>query len=276
MNDPLPRDELASAYVDGDATADERAIVEADAALLARVRELRAVRQMLAVPVPTRSPADVDAAIAAALAADADVDDGPPAPAPTPLRPHPAGRRGRLALAVLGAAAAVVVVVVAVAALRPSDGSGPSASKVASVGGQPETAASTDGASDVSLAPSNAGASAPTAASGGATTTAGAPATSAAAATTAAAQGAPLSPPLNLGAIDDADSLRAALAAIPPTLRSAATSAEFDSSCTLPDAGIVAVAVWQGTPAFVFLDQANVATAVSQSTCAPLATVPLS
>ncbi|MEY2449352.1 MAG: hypothetical protein QOH79_2828 [Acidimicrobiaceae bacterium] len=62
------RDELASAYLDDDATAEERARVEADPALLARVEEFRAVRDELAAPVipPT---AQRDAAIAAALLA---------------------------------------------------------------------------------------------------------------------------------------------------------------------------------------------------------------
>jgi hypothetical protein len=56
----------------------------------------------------------------------------------------------------------------------------------------------------------------------------------------------------------------------------AATAAAPDSACTRPGAAIAATAVWQGTPAFVFLDQANVAIVVSQSTCATLAIVPLS
>jgi len=71
MSAPTPRDELASAYLDGEATSDERALVEADAPLLARVEELRAVRRTLATPVAARPDAAVDAAIAAALTVDA-------------------------------------------------------------------------------------------------------------------------------------------------------------------------------------------------------------
>jgi hypothetical protein len=63
-------DELASAYVDGVATADERAAVEADGRLGARVEELRAVRRRWP-PVAARSAAAVDA-IAAAMAGATD------------------------------------------------------------------------------------------------------------------------------------------------------------------------------------------------------------
>jgi hypothetical protein len=264
MNAPPPSDELASAYLDGEVSADERAIVEADAALLARVRELRAVRQALAAPLPTRPAADVDAAIAAALAAASDADAG--APAPVPLAPRRAsGRRGRIGLAVLGAAAAVVVAVVAVAALRPSDDSGTSASRVATAGSETQTAETGADAGGASIAP----ASAP----GAASTTiaaAGAPATTAAAAASAGTG------PLSLGAVDDADSLRAALTAVPPSVLSAATASAPESPCAVPDAHLAAIVVWHGTLSFVYLNEANVATVVSQSTCATLATVPLS
>jgi hypothetical protein len=49
-----------------------------------------------------------------------------------------------------------------------------------------------------------------------------------------------------------------------------------DSGCSVPDAHLAASLVWQGTAAYVFLDQGNVAHIVNQSTCAALATVPLS
>src|SRR5262245_30967997 len=104
MSTPLPRDELASAYLDGEATPDERAAVERDATLLARVEELRAVRRVLAAPVPPRPAADVDAAVAAALAATPSAVPGAPEPsAPTPLAPR-SRRHGRIGLAALGAA----------------------------------------------------------------------------------------------------------------------------------------------------------------------------
>jgi hypothetical protein len=72
--DEHERDELASAYLDGDATAEEVARVEADSGLMARVAELRAVTRSVAEPV-TPPPAKVrDAAIARAVAAATTVD----------------------------------------------------------------------------------------------------------------------------------------------------------------------------------------------------------
>ena len=53
MNDltPQERDELASAYLDGEATAAEQAMVEADSDLLARVEQLRHAAEEVASPV---------------------------------------------------------------------------------------------------------------------------------------------------------------------------------------------------------------------------------
>ena len=48
---PQERDELASAYLDGEATAEERAMVEADPALLARAEQLRHAAAEVASPV---------------------------------------------------------------------------------------------------------------------------------------------------------------------------------------------------------------------------------
>ncbi len=61
------RDELASAYLDGEVTADERARVESDETLRARVDELRAIRDALAAPLPVASDAERESAIAAAV-----------------------------------------------------------------------------------------------------------------------------------------------------------------------------------------------------------------
>jgi hypothetical protein len=68
MSDPTP-DELASAYVDGEVTAEERARVEADPGLLARAAELRAARDFVRdAPVEAPTASRRDAAIAAAAA----------------------------------------------------------------------------------------------------------------------------------------------------------------------------------------------------------------
>jgi hypothetical protein len=64
-----PDDELVSAVLDGEATADERARLEADPALSARLAEFRAISDRVAVPPPTPGDADRDRAIAAAKAA---------------------------------------------------------------------------------------------------------------------------------------------------------------------------------------------------------------
>ena len=75
MSDESRRsDELVSAYVDGEATPAEVAEVEGDDVLLARVEQLRAVRDAVAAPVPPMSAERRDQAISAALAvADAEV-----------------------------------------------------------------------------------------------------------------------------------------------------------------------------------------------------------
>ena len=68
MTDFSPeQDELASAYIDGEVSADERAMVDADPALLARVAELRSVRETLAEPTASPTEAERDAVISAAL-----------------------------------------------------------------------------------------------------------------------------------------------------------------------------------------------------------------
>ena len=64
-----PDDELVSAVLDGEATPEERARVEADPVLSARLEEFAAVRDRIAEPVPTWSGADRERAIAAAKAA---------------------------------------------------------------------------------------------------------------------------------------------------------------------------------------------------------------
>jgi hypothetical protein len=68
MTDHSPdRNELASAYLDGEATTEERALVEGDEGLLVRVAELQAVRDALAAPIPPPTTAQREAAIAAAV-----------------------------------------------------------------------------------------------------------------------------------------------------------------------------------------------------------------
>lgn len=77
MNDDFEIDELASAYLDDAVTVEERARVDADPALRARVDDLRRVRDALAAPVvePPAAPTR-DSAIASAIAISRVVDLG--------------------------------------------------------------------------------------------------------------------------------------------------------------------------------------------------------
>src|SRR5450755_2532022 len=66
--EPDPDDELVSAYLDGEATPDERTTVEGRQELLARVEQLRGVAVEVS-RVEGADPAQREAAIAAALGA---------------------------------------------------------------------------------------------------------------------------------------------------------------------------------------------------------------
>ena len=64
---PQELDELASAYLDGEATAEETALVESDPRLQARVEELRTASDLVAAPVDAPSDEVRDQMIAQAL-----------------------------------------------------------------------------------------------------------------------------------------------------------------------------------------------------------------
>ena len=113
MTDHHERDdvELASAYLDGEATSDERARVEGDAELLALVDRMRRVRNAVSEIAPAPAPGR-ERAIAAALRefdrSAAETDQPTP-----PANVVPLDRRRRLsALQGLTAAAAAALVVV--------------------------------------------------------------------------------------------------------------------------------------------------------------------
>ena len=68
MSDPTPSDdELISSYIDGEATLDEVARIQADPELLARVQEFEAAAELLSSPVPPLPQSDVDRLIDSAL-----------------------------------------------------------------------------------------------------------------------------------------------------------------------------------------------------------------
>jgi hypothetical protein len=112
----LPDDtELASAYLDGEVTAAERARVEGDPALLAEVERLRRVRAAVA-DVPPATATARESAIAAALAAFDEAHAGLAAAAAAPTAPPnvvPLARRRHVRrLQVMTAAAAAAVMVI--------------------------------------------------------------------------------------------------------------------------------------------------------------------
>lgn len=103
-HDPSDRDELVAAYVDGEATDEQRSTVEADAELLARAAEMRRIAALVAVPVAQPPAAFKDDQIAAAVATSATATNV------TSLTAH----RDRRRLAKLASVAAVVLIVLAV------------------------------------------------------------------------------------------------------------------------------------------------------------------
>lgn len=176
-------DELASAYLDDDATAEERARVEGDPALMDRVEALRHVRDAVArAPVPPPSAATRDSAIRAAIGQSEVVD----------LR----ARQPRRRLQIASIAAAIVLAVGAAGFLLRSlaDNGSPNVS----------TAVGTSNASSAAAGPSSAraaaGAVAPSFAASGA---AGALGTFTDRPTLAAAAKAALSTPRNTSAQAD-------------------------------------------------------------------------
>lgn len=122
MHDP---DTLASAYLDGELTDEERRTAEADPAVMAEVEQLRALRAGLADVEPPTDDAR-DAAIGAAMAAFHERFGAAPAPAP-----HAAPERDAVVVPMwqrfasprwLGTAAAAVVVVVGVGVIATQTG----------------------------------------------------------------------------------------------------------------------------------------------------------
>jgi hypothetical protein len=142
------RDELASAYLDDEASAAERARVDADPGLLARVEELRSVHNALADPVVPPSTAERATAVEAALSV-ANVTD--------------MARTQQRRLRIVSIAAAIVLVLGAAGALirAANDGSDHRFTAVAG---------SVGSASDSRTAEQAAGAAAGTGAAGGFTT----------------------------------------------------------------------------------------------------------
>ncbi len=119
-SDGPDRDELASAYLDGEAALDELTLVEADVDLLGRVEVLTSVRDRLAIDSPPA--ATVDAQVAAALAAfDAQPVAGTPSSPVTDLASRRRPWTQRMPMGAVAAAAVVIALVVGVATLAGRD-----------------------------------------------------------------------------------------------------------------------------------------------------------
>ena len=258
MNDPLRLppsdsvDEIASAIVDGQATAAEEALLATDPALAPRVAELQLTRDRIRA-LATESPIDSarrDAMIQRALSQTA------------PVVPLSSARRWRRPQpAVLGAAAAAILLVVGFGVLSRRSGD---SEKFAAVGNTIGT--SNDAASEAASGPGaaldsaggRASAQAPTGASGSGTGSA-APAASlaAGAASTSPAATTALA---DLGSFSDEETLRTALRqnpgllALPTSPSSAAKSFNADSSRCQIDAGNRAVATLRGRPVLIVVD----------------------
>ena len=100
------RDQLLSDILDGVASNDDLALLEADADLAHGLEAMRAARMMLQIPATPPRIQIRDAMIAAALD---QLDTAPAAPPPADMAAHRAGRQRRLNL--VGAAAAAVLVI---------------------------------------------------------------------------------------------------------------------------------------------------------------------
>jgi hypothetical protein len=127
-------DELVSAVLDGEATAQERALVEGSAEGRRRLAELRAVAEVVAAPPAPLDPGTIDAMVGRAL------DAAQPAPAPVDevaarrARRSAASARWRQGLAVAAAAVAAVVLVGGLAVLAGRSGTSSSSDSAASSG----------------------------------------------------------------------------------------------------------------------------------------------
>jgi hypothetical protein len=255
MSDPSDRrDELASAYLDGEATPAERAQVEADPRLMARVGELGAVRSALAALTEPPDAATRERALAAATAAAG----APPAATVTRINRD----RPRRRVVAVGAAAAAVIaaIVVAVVATRSSDHSTTSSATVA-----PAARDLTPAAASTGPAPTLASGATTTAPAGGGTTASGA--------STASDSGRAPAPPY-LGVADNDSELRALVAQERTAAVTSAAVPVAPGACTVPSASLLGSVTWEGTPAYVFVANGE-ATVVRASDCRPLATVPL-
>jgi hypothetical protein len=204
-------DELISAYLDGEVTPEERARVEEDPQLLARVDELRSVVDLWAQDLPCPTDAERDAVLAVALAGvtAAAADDGR---TPTSLTTVRAGRtRWARPAALVASAVAVVVLAGGAVSMIAGGGDGGGDDLAATASARAEVDASARAEIDAT----GAGDDAPSAAG---TASVAAAQEEARSASDAGGESAPASGAANavwLGSFDSVDAVRAAARAVP-------------------------------------------------------------
>jgi hypothetical protein len=127
MTDPEPPidDDVVSAVLDGEATPDERALVEGSAAGRRRLAELRAVATQLGEPVDPLPLASIDRLVGRAL-------DAGPQPVHREVAPLHRARPARRWGAAVAAAAAAVLVAGGIVAVARGVGSGSSSDSASS------------------------------------------------------------------------------------------------------------------------------------------------
>jgi hypothetical protein len=272
-DDQLPdRAEQASAYLDGELEAEDRAIVEGDAEAMAMVDSFARIRAELRSTEPL-DDAVRSAALTAALAEfDARQEIAVPAAAAAVVTPL-ASRRQRGYRVLMGVAAAVVIAVVGIAALNSKDNDRNSTALVAS--DQTAEAPQPKLAADTAAADAHAAAGA-------------APAGTAAPGSQSLESAATSLPELDskeeLKAF--ADSFRIGAAAPAPAATTAAATAtaaatpalgdsSFQSPCVTPEQTELGQVVYRGAPAVVVrVNASGTIEAIAVADCAVLDSVP--
>ncbi len=247
----------ASAYLDGDVDATERARAEADPEVMLEVDRLRAVRSALR-DVEAPDPGRREQALAAALAAFG--DEAAPAAVPPPPPAVPLARRQPRSWwgGVLAAAAALVVVVGGVVVLRGAGGGGGDDDSASIATARDELTLSEESAS------SDAGAAAPAAPRDGADNESQeAPAATESAEDTATG-GPSAAGSLAAGSVPELSGPDELVAFATSAARSSAPVVDT-SSCPQPGT-FVGPATYAGTPVEVYVDDTTV-TAVDATSC---------
>jgi len=273
-DDQLPdRAEQASAYLDGELDADQRAVVENDADAVAMVDSFARIRAELSKAEPV-DDAVRSAALAAALAEfDVRHETADPAPAAAVVTSLQS-RRHRTYRVLMGVAAAIVIAVVGVAALNSSKGNDANSTALVA----PDQSAEQP-QPKLAAAPATAGANDAAGAAPAGTAAPGAQSIESAAASL---------PELNskeeLKAF--ADSFRIGAAAPAPAATTAAATGTaaatpalddttFQSSCVTPEQTELGRVLYRGTPAVVVrVNASGTIVAIAVADCAELDTVP--